>query len=343
MKLATLKSKQSRDGTLCVVNKTLTYAVCVPQIAATLQLAIENWQQVVKPLQQIYQQLNENLLRGAFPFDPEQMASPLPRAFQWADGSAYVNHVELVRKARGAEMPADFWVNPLMYQGGSDDFLAPTDPILVADEAYGVDFEAEVAVITDDVPMGVSPGDAQKHIRLLMLVNDVSLRNLIPAELAKGFGFFQSKPASSFSPIAVTPDELGSHWDGQRLHLPLCSYLNDELFGEPNAGIDMTFSFPELIAHAAKTRNLSAGSIIGSGTVSNIDRSRGSSCIAEKRMLEILQEGKAKTPFMRYGDSIRIEMRDTAGNSIFGAINQQVQPVETHSKNCQIEGHRETL
>lgn len=324
MKLASLKSTHNRDGDLCVVNKALSKAIRVQKIASTLQTALEHWDAVLPKLEEIYLQLNANQLSSAFAFDATQMESPLPRAYQWADGSAYVNHVELVRKARGAEMPTNFWTEPLMYQGGSDRFIGPRDPVIVADESFGIDFEAEVAIITDDVDMGVSPDRAEKHIRLLMLVNDVSLRNLIPDELAKGFGFFQSKPASSFSPVAVTPDELGDNWDGKRVHLPLLSHLNGQLFGEPNAGIDMTFSFPELIAHAAKTRTLSAGTIIGSGTVSNVDRSHGSSCIAEKRMLEILANGKANTPFMRYGDRIRIEMKDETGLSIFGAIDQPI-------------------
>ncbi len=324
MKLASLKSAASRDGELCVVNQTLTTAVRVPQIAPTLQYALDHWQSVEKKLQQTYQKLNEGTLENTFAFDPQHCTSPLPRAYQWADGSAYVNHVELVRKARGAEMPSDFWTNPLMYQGGSDAFLGPRDPILAVDEAHGIDFESEIAIITDDVPMGINKKDAEQHIKLLMLVNDVSLRNLIPEELAKGFGFFQSKPASSFSPVAITPDELGSNWDKQRVHLPLITYLNGELFGQPNAGVDMTFSFPELIQHAAKTRVLTAGTIIGSGTVSNLDRSQGSSCIAEKRMLEILEEGKAQTSFMHFGDRVRIEMLDKQGNSLFGAIDQVV-------------------
>lgn len=324
MKLATLKSA-SRDGELCVVNQALTHAVRVPQIAPNLQYALDNWQKVAEQLQKVYQQLNEQHLDDAFAFDPKQCMSPLPRAYQWADGSAYVNHVELVRKARGAEMPADFWTNPLMYQGGSDTFLGPRDPIHCADEAYGIDFEAEVAIITDDVPMGINHKNATRHIKLLMLVNDVSLRNLIPEELGKGFGFFQSKPSSSFSPVAITPDELLPNWDGQRLHLPLLSHLNGQLFGQPNAGIDMTFSFTELIQHAAKTRALSAGTIIGSGTVSNLDRSKGSSCIAEKRMLEIIEQGQPKTSFMHFGDTIRIEMLDKQGKSLFGAIEQVVE------------------
>lgn len=324
MKLASLKSASSRDGELCVVNQALTKAIRVSQIAPTMQYALEHWQTVEPKLQKIYQHLNENDLDDAFSFDPQQCTSPLPRAYQWADGSAYVNHVELVRKARGVEMPDNFWINPLMYQGGSDTFLGPRDPILVADEAYGIDFEAEIALITDDVPMGINAQNAGQHIKLLMLVNDVSLRNLIPEELAKGFGFFQSKPSSSFSPVAITPDELASAWDGERLHLPILCHLNEQLFGQPDAGVDMTFGFPELIQHAAKTRALSAGTIIGSGTVSNTDRSKGAACIAERRMLEIIEQGKPQTPFMRFGDTIRIEMRDKQDQSLFGAIDQVV-------------------
>ncbi len=324
MKLASLKTANSRDGELCLVNQQLTKATKVEAAAKTLQEAIENWSEVERPLQEIYLSLNEGKIVESFPFNPSEMASPLPRSFQWADGSAYVNHVELVRKARGAEMPADFWTVPLMYQGGSDAFLGPRDPIEVTDEAFGVDFEAEIAIITDDVPMGIDAENAIPHIKLIMLVNDVSLRNLIPAEIGRGFGFFQSKPASSFSPVAITPDELAANWDGKRVHLPLFSYLNSQLFGQPNAGIDMTFSFPELIAHAAKTRRLAAGTIIGSGTVSNLDRSKGSSCIAEKRMLEIIAEGKAQTEYLRFGDSVRIEALDAKGQSYFGAIEQTV-------------------
>ncbi|CEK10165.1 fumarylacetoacetate hydrolase family protein [Legionella hackeliae] len=324
MKLATMKSAICRDGELCVVNQQLTMATKVAHIAETLQDALDHWHDVESKLREVYLALNEGQIKASFPFEASQYTSPLPRAYQWADGSAYVNHVELVRKARGAEMPADFWTDPLMYQGGSDSFLGPREPILVADETYGVDFEAEVAVITDDVPMAINSQHAAQHIKLILLVNDVSLRNLIPAEIAKGFGFFQSKPASSFSPVAITPDELGSHWDGQRVHLPLLSHLNGQLFGAPNAGVDMTFSFPELIAHAAKTRFLAAGTIIGSGTVSNVDRSKGSSCIAEKRMLEILADGKPTTSYMTYGDTIRIEMLSPQGQSLFGAIEQTV-------------------
>lgn len=325
MKLATLKSPKTRDGILCIVNKNLSRAVYATDIAPTLQSALDNWAMIAPQLETMSSQLNTGELDDkTFLFDPMQCESPLPRAYQWADGSAYVNHVELVRKARGAELPENFWTDPLMYQGGSDTFIGPCDPILVHDEAFGIDFEAEIAIITDDVPMGVSASEAGQYIRLFMLVNDVSLRNLIPNELAKGFGFFHAKPSSSFSPVAITPDELGSHWDGKRLHLPLCSYLNNAFFGKPDAGIDMTFSFPELITHAAKTRALAAGTIIGSGTVSNTDRSHGSSCIAEKRMLEILESGQAEHPYMQFGDSIRIEMLDDAGHNLFGSIHQRV-------------------
>lgn len=324
MKLGSLKSKTSRDGELCLVNRTLTTAVLASHIVPTLQQAIEQWHAVERYLEELNTALHQSTAQNTFAFDPHQMTAPLPRAYQWADGSAYVNHVELVRKARGADMPENFWRSPLMYQGGADTFLGPTDPISGLDESFGIDFEAEVAVITDDVPMGVDAAAAEHHIRLILLVNDVSLRNLIPDELAKGFGFFQSKPSSSFSPLALTPDELKPYWDGKRLHRPLNSYLNGVLFGKPDAGTDMTFSFPELIAHAAKTRRLSAGSIIGSGTVSNLDRTKGSSCIAEKRMLEILSNGEPITPFMRIGDTVHITMEDDKGQDLFGAIHQEV-------------------
>ena len=324
MKLASLK-QGGRDGTLAVVSRDLTRAVAVPEIAPTLQAALDNWHDVAALLRQVYEKLNAGEIADAVAFHPSQVTSPLPRAYQWADGSAYVNHVELVRKARGAEMPPSFWTDPLMYQGGSDSFIGPCDPILAQSEDWGIDLEGEVAVVTDDVPMGVSPHAAAKHIRLVMLVNDVSLRNLIPAELGKGFGFFQSKPASASSPVAVTPAELGKAWDGHKLHLPLAVHINDTLFGQPNAGVDMTFDFPTLIAHAAKTRARSAGSIIGSGTVSNVDRSTGSACIAEKRSLETIAEGKPRTPFLRFGDRVRIEMFDAHGHSVFGAIDQVVE------------------
>lgn len=323
MKCATLKN-QSRDGELIVVSEDLQSAIKVPDIAPTLQAAMDNWQNCKNHLQEIYTALNAGNMSGAFKFDANAVAAPLPRAYQWADGSAYVNHVELVRKARGAELPETFWTDPLMYQGGSDSFLGPREDIQLADEAWGIDFEAEITVVTRDVPMGVSAKEAGDYIALFMLVNDVSLRNLIPNELAKGFGFFHSKPSSAFSPVAVTPEALGKAWDGKKLHLPLKSTLNGQLFGEPNAGVDMTFDFPTLIAHAAKSRPLGAGTIIGSGTVSNLDRSKGSSCIAEKRMLETINDGKASTLFMQFGDTIKIEMFNEQKQSIFGAIDQKV-------------------
>ena len=336
MKLASLK--HGRDGRLVVVSRDRERMADATSIAPTLQAALDDWRNVAPKLQDLSDALNAGEITGEA-FDETLCASPLPRAYQWADGSAYVNHVELVRKARGAEMPPSFWEDPLMYQGGSDAFLGPRDDIPVADTAWGVDFEAEIAVITDDVPMGVTEEDAGAHIKLLMLVNDVSLRNLIPAELAKGFGFFQSKPSSAFSPIALTPDELGEAWDGGKVHLPLRSWLNGTLFGCPDAGTDMTFSFPRLIAHAARTRPLGAGTIIGSGTVSNRDPDGGPgrpiseggvgySCIAEMRMVEKILTGEMKTPFMAYGDTVRIEMLDEAGNSLFGAIEQTVVPYE---------------
>ncbi|MFZ3203747.1 MAG: fumarylacetoacetate hydrolase family protein [Pseudomonas sp.] len=323
MKLASLK--QGRDGLLVVVSRDLTRALKVPAIAATLQAALDDWARTRTQLDAVYQRLNDGLEQGAFAFDQAACHSPLPRAYHWADGSAYVNHVELVRKARGAEMPESFWHDPLMYQGGADCFIAPQAPIQMADEAWGIDLEAEIAVITDDVPMGVTAAEAAQHIQLLMLVNDVSLRNLIPGELAKGFGFYQSKPSSSFSPVAITPDELGDCWKDGKVHRPLVSHLNGALFGQPDAGTDMTFNFPTLLAHAAKTRPLGAGTIIGSGTVSNYDRSAGSSCLAEKRMLEIIEQGEARTPFLKFGDRVRIEMFDAAGHSLFGAIDQVVE------------------
>ncbi|HEX3673842.1 MAG TPA: fumarylacetoacetate hydrolase family protein [Rhizomicrobium sp.] len=322
MKLASLR--HGRDGTLVVVSRDLARAVAVPHIAFTMQAAMDGWADAAPRLMRVYDLLNEGPVDGERPFDPAACASPLPRAYQWADGSAYVTHVELVRKARGAEMPPSFWTDPLMYQGGSDSFIGPCDPILAADEAWGIDFEGEVAAIVDDVPMGVSAEAAANHIKLLMLVNDVSLRNLIPAELAKNFGFFQSKPATAFSPVAVTPDELGQAWHDAKAHLPLTVTLNNERFGAPNAGEDMTFSFAELIAHAAKTRFLGAGAIVGSGTVSNKDRSAGSACLAERRTLETIEQGAPKTPFMKFGDRVTIEMFDLEGRSIFGAIDQHV-------------------
>jgi len=323
MKLATLKNN-TRDGQLVVVSRDLSTAVVVTDIADTLQQAIDNWSEVSDKLATVYQALNNGTVEHTLVFNQSSCESPLPRAYQWADASAYVNHVELVRKARNAEMPATFWTDPLMYQGGSDAFIGPHDEIQVVSEDFGIDFESEVAVITDDIPMGTSAEEAVNHIKLLMLVNDVSLRNLIPAELAKGFGFFGSKPSSAFSPVAITPDELGDAWDGKKLHLPLTTHFNNKLFGQPNCGIDMTFDFPTIVAHAAITRPLSAGCIVGSGTISNYDRSAGSSCLAEKRMLEIIANGKPSTPFMSFGDTVRIEMFDNNGDSIFGAIDQVV-------------------
>jgi fumarylacetoacetate (FAA) hydrolase len=322
MKLATLNN-HTRDGELIIVDRNLKKFTKAAHIAPTLQAALDNWHTVKAALENLSQQLNADKC-DYFPFDTKQVLSPLPRAYQWADGSAYVNHVELVRKARGATMPESFWTDPLMYQGGSDAFLSPTENIVMTSEAWGIDFEAEVAVITDDVPMGITPDAAKDKILLLMLVNDVSLRGLIPAELAKGFGFFHSKPASAFSPVAITPDELGSVWDGGKINLALHSYLNNKLFGKPNAATDMVFDFPQLIAHAAKTRQLAAGTIIGSGTVSNKDPQVGSSCILEQRMLETIEFGEVKTPFMKSGDQVRIEMFDQDNQSIFGAIEQKV-------------------
>jgi fumarylacetoacetate (FAA) hydrolase len=333
MKLATLKDG-TRDGRLVVVSRDLTRAAPAPHIK-TLQAALDDWAVIAPELAALSARIDEGMIAGTLDFDARECLSPLPRAYQWADGSAYVNHVELVRKARGAELPPSFWTDPLMYQGGSDTFLAPTQDIPLADEAWGCDLEAEVAVITGDVPAGASADAARGAIRLLLLVNDVSLRNLIPAELAKGFGFFQSKPSSAFSPCAVTPDELGAAWDGGRVHLPLLSQLNGRPLGKPNAGVDMTFDFGILVAHAAKTRGLVAGSIVGSGTVSNRgadggpgraieDGGVGYSCLAELRCVETIRDGQARTPFLKRGDRVRIEMLDAQNRSIFGAIEQTV-------------------
>ncbi len=323
MKLATLKDG-TRSGELVVVSRDLSRCVKVSDGAATMQAALDRWDSMAAPLRDIYQDLNSGAVRDAPSFDQARALSPLPRAYQWADGSAYVNHVELVRKARGADLPDSFRTEPLMYQGGSDGFLGPRDDIRLESEDWGIDFEAEIAVVTDDVPMGTPADAAGTHVKLIMLANDVSLRNLIPGELAKGFGFFQSKPAGAFSPVAVTPDELGDAWDGATIHLPLVTHLNGAEFGRVDCHVDMTFDFPTLIAHAAKTRALCAGTIVGSGTVSNYDRSKGSSCIAEKRALETIEHGAPQTPFMRFGDHVRIEMFDGDGKSIFGAIDQHV-------------------
>jgi fumarylacetoacetate (FAA) hydrolase len=323
MKLATLKDG-TRDGQLVVVSRDLRTAAIADAIVPTLQRALDDWTFYAPQLLDLSDSLSQGRARHSFAFDPKACMAPLPRAFQWADGSAYVNHVELVRRARKAEMPPEFWTDPLMYQGGGDDLLGPEDDIVCASEAYGIDFEAEVAVITTDVPMAVKPADALRHVRLLMLVNDVSLRNLIPAELGKGFGFFQSKPATAFSPVAVTPDELGDAWHEGRVHRPMIVHWNGKKVGQPDCGTDMVFNFGELIAHAAKTRNVRAGSIVGSGTVSNKDTKRGYCCIAEKRCLETIEHGAPTTEFMKFGDSVKIEIFDEAGKSIFGAIDQSV-------------------
>jgi fumarylacetoacetate (FAA) hydrolase len=334
MKLATMKAG-GRDGSLVVVSRDLRRYQKVPKIAATLQFALDHWDLVADRLQTVYAALNDGSTWDSQPFDETQFHSPLPRAYQWADGSAYINHVELVRKARGAEVPPSFYTDPLMYQGGSDSFIGPRDPIWAKSEDWGIDLEAEVAVITGDVVMGASVEQCAGAIRLIMLVNDVSLRNLIPNELLKGFGFFQSKAASAFSPVCVTPDELGDAWQDSKVRLPLNVKINDRAFGKPNAGDDMTFNFAQLVAHAAKTRELAAGTIIGSGTVSNKQGNlHGSSienggvgycCLAEVRMYETIEQGAPKTPYLRFGDKVRIEMFDASGASIFGAIDQMVE------------------
>ena len=331
MKLATYKDG-TRDGQLVVVSRDLTSAHYATGIAQRLQQVLDDWNFLAPQLQDLYVTLNQGKARHAFPFDPQMCMAPLPRAYQWADGSAYINHVELVRAARNAEVPASFYEDPLMYQGGSDDFIGPCDPVVVPSEDFGIDFEAEIAVVTGDAPMGATPGQALDGIRLLMLANDVSLRNLIPAELAKGFGFFQSKPATAFSPVAVTPDELGDAWQGGRVHLTLQSTWNGRKVGLCDAGPDMTFHFGQLIAHIAKTRNVRAGSIVGSGTVSNRgvevkgkkEWPKGYSCIAEKRAIETILDGQPSTEFMKYGDTIRIEMKGKDGQSLFGAIDQRI-------------------
>ncbi len=332
MKLATLKAG-GRDGTLVVVSRDLTSCVKVPEVAVTMQQALDHWADTESKLNEVYQSLNNGDCAGAEPFQVNDCHSPLPRAYQWADGSAYINHVELVRKARGAQLPPSFYTDPLMYQGGSDSFIGPRDQV-VANKEWGIDFEAEVTVVTDDVPLGASVEECAERIRLIMLVNDVSLRGLIPGELAKGFGFFQSKPASAFSPVAITPDELGDAWQDNKVHLPLTVYYNDKLFGRPEAGVDMTFDFAQLVAHVARSRELCAGSIIGSGTVSNKQGDlHGSSienggvgycCLAEVRMYETIEQGQPATSFMGYGDRVRIEMLDRNGDSVFGTIENEV-------------------
>jgi fumarylacetoacetate (FAA) hydrolase len=332
MKLASLKS--GRDGRLVVVSRDLSRCADASAVASTLQAALDNWDAVVPRLTEISDSLEANRI-AHLPFDPAKAASPLPRAYQWLDGSAYVNHVALVRQARGVEVPPTFWTDPLMYQGISDIVMAPRDPIPLADEAYGADIEAEVVVVLGDLPMGATREQAAKAIRLIMLVNDVTLRNITGPELAKGFGFLQSKPPSAFTPVAVTPDELGKAWDGAKVDLPLLSFINGRPFGKPMCSVDMTFDFPTLIAHAAKTRPLGAGTILGAGTVSNRDANGGPgkpisegglgySCIAEIRTVETIQNGKPSTPFLKFGDKVRIEMDDKEGRSIFGAIEQEV-------------------
>lgn len=323
MKLGTLK-EGGRDGTLVVVSRNLETAVRATGIAQTLQAAIDDWSTVAPALQELSDALNAGTAADAFPFDPDAMASPLPRAYQWVDGSAYLSHAERVRRSRGAELPESAYTDPLMYQGGSDHFLPPTADIPVADEAYGIDFEGEVAAIMDDIPMGASPQVCADAIRLLLIVNDVSLRGLIPAELGKGFGFLHGKPPTAFAPVAVTPDELGDAWRDGSIHLPLLCTLRGEPFGHANAGEDIYFTLADLAAHAAKTRPLTAGTIVGSGTVSNRDETAGYACIAEIRAVETVAHGEPKTGFMKFGDRVRIEMTDADGNSIFGAIDQKV-------------------
>ena len=325
MKLASLK-RGGRDGSLVVVSRDLQRAVAVPQIAATLQLALDSWSSIAPRLNAVAEALQAGPVAGEFPLQMDDLAAPLPRAYEFVDGSAYLPHVERVRRARNAEVPQSFYVDPLMYQATSAQFLGPRDDVQVVSEAYGIDLEAEVIVVTDDVPMAVSAEQAAEHIQLIGLVNDVSLRNLIPDELAKGFGFVQSKPRSALSPVLVTPDELEGYWEDSTLHRRLISHIDGVLFGQPDAGTDMQFNFAQLIAHVAKTRNLTAGTVVGSGTVANQDESVGASCLAEKRVLEVIRDGKASTPFLRYGQSVRIEMLDDAGNSLFGAIEQQIVP-----------------
>ena len=322
MKIASLK--HGRDGRLVVVSDDLSLMWPSDDIAPTLQAALDDWANIAPRLADRAAALNAGTTADASPFDPALCAAPLPRAYHWADGSVYLNHMELVRQARGATMPESFLTDPLMYQGGSDALIGAMDDILAEDEAWGIDLEAEVAVITDDVPMGVAVDAAPSHVKLVLLVNDVSLRNLIPGELGKSFGFYQSKPSSAFSPVAVTPDALGAAWDGRKMTGPVLTHVNGEKLGDPDAGDDMYFDFAQLIAHAARTRPLCAGTIVGSGTVSNRDRSRGSCCLAEVRTIETIEKGAPETPFLQFGDTVRIEMLDGDGNSIFGAIDQKV-------------------
>ena len=327
MKLGSLK-EGGRDGTLVVVSRDLTRAVRATGIAATLQQALEDWSNTAPRLNALSEALDDGSADAAFDLDMQALAAPLPRAYEFVDGSAYLPHVARVRRARGAEVPESFYVDPLMYQGVSAGFYGPRDPVKVVSEDYGIDLEAEIVIVTDDVPMAVTPEQAASHIQLVGLVNDVSLRNLIPNELGKGFGFLQSKPRSALSPVFVTPDELGAHWHQNKLHLPLLTHINGAWFGAPEAGVDMQFDFAQLVAHAAKTRPLSAGTIVGSGTVANEDTSRGASCFAEQRTVETLRDGKPSTPFMSFGDLVRIEVLDAEGNSLFGAIEQRIERQE---------------
>jgi fumarylacetoacetate (FAA) hydrolase len=324
MKLGSLK-EGGRDGTLIVVSRDLGRAVKATGIADTLQRALEDWSNTAPRLNALYDRLNDGEADGAFNLDVVALAAPLPRAYEFVDGSAYLPHVERVRRARGAEVPESFYVDPLMYQAVSAGFYGPRDPVRVVSEDYGIDLEAEVIIVTDDVPMAVTPEAAASHIQLIGLVNDVSLRNLIPAELAKGFGFLQSKPRSALSPVFVTPDELGDAWRDNKVHLPLLTHINGEWFGAPEAGVDMQFNFAQLVAHAARTRPLSAGTIVGSGTVANQDTKLGASCFAERRTVETLETGKPITPFMSFGDTVRIEMRARDGSDIFGVIEQRIE------------------
>ncbi|MBO9882685.1 fumarylacetoacetate hydrolase family protein [Xanthomonas sp. D-109] len=324
MKLGSLK-EGGRDGTLIVVSRDLTRAVRATGIAPTLQRALEDWSNLAPRLNALSESLNDGSADGQFDLDMAALAAPLPRAYEFLDGSAYLPHVERVRRARGAEVPESFYTDPLMYQAVSAGFYGPRDAVKVVSEDYGIDLEAEIVVVTDDVPMAVTPAQAAAHIQLIGLVNDVSLRNLIPPELAKGFGFVQSKPRSALSPVFVTPDELGEAWQGNKVHLPLLTHINGAWFGAPEAGEDMQFDFAQLVAHAAKTRPLAAGAVIGSGTIANQDTARGASCFAEQRTVETLRDGKPSTPYMSFGDVVRIEMLDRDGVSIFGAIEQRIE------------------
>lgn len=327
MKLGSLK-EGGRDGTLIVVNRALTQAVKATGIAPTLQAALDDWSNTAPRLNALYEELNGGAAKDAFALDMHALASPLPRAYEFVDGSAYLPHVERVRRARGAEVPASFYTDPLMYQATSAGFLGPRDPVVVPSEEYGIDLEAEVVVITDDVPMAVTPEQAAAHIQLVGIVNDVSLRGLIPGELAKGFGFLQSKPRSALSPVFVTPDELGDAWQDEKLHLPMRTWLNGKWFGEAECGVDMQFNFAQLVAHTAKTRPLTAGTIVGSGTIANEDTGKGASCLAEQRTVETLRDGKPSTPFLSFGDSLRIDVTDASGASIFGSIEQTIAPLK---------------